>query len=193
MCQPAQCCAHCDIWASAGPGQSSSSPYFVSPKQWKLDGRFKIYNSVRARSPLMRSKKKINIECAAILKHMCQCRGAADSFQTHLNHYAIGSYQSPEKNCTWLIVFRHQQPSTGLSIFLSSWISRPDTKYKNSWTQTFGRYILSHSTWIWVEIFSRCTIFVQCSLSSSLTLRTDNLKFRKDILDQFVDSWSITQ
>ena len=41
------------MWASAGPGPSSSSP-----KQWKSDGRVKIYNSVSTRSPLTKSKKK---------------------------------------------------------------------------------------------------------------------------------------
>ena len=41
------------MWASAGPGPSSSSP-----KQWKSDGRVKIYNSVSARSPLTKCKKK---------------------------------------------------------------------------------------------------------------------------------------
>ena len=51
---------------------------------------------------------------------------------------------------------------TGLSFSdCSSWISRPDTKYKNSWTQTFDRYIL----------FSLRTIFAQCSSSSSSTLK----------------------
>ena len=39
------------MWASAGPGPSSSSP-----KQCKSDGRVKIYNSVSARSPLTKSK-----------------------------------------------------------------------------------------------------------------------------------------
>ena len=41
------------MWASPGPGPSSSSP-----KQWKSDGRVKIYNSVSARLPLTKSKKK---------------------------------------------------------------------------------------------------------------------------------------
>ena len=41
------------MWASAGQGPSSSSP-----KQCKSDGRVKIYNSVSARSPLTKSKKK---------------------------------------------------------------------------------------------------------------------------------------
>ena len=49
-----------------------------------------------------------------------------------------------------LIIFRHLQLiiwRTGLSYSdFSSWISRSDTKYENSWTQTFDRYILSHST-----------------------------------------------
>ena len=41
------------VWTSVGKGPSSSSP-----KQCKLDGGFKIYNSVSARSPLTKSKKK---------------------------------------------------------------------------------------------------------------------------------------
>ena len=49
------------MWASAGPGPSSSSP-----KQWKSDGSVKIYNSVSARSPLTKSKKERIIESAAI-------------------------------------------------------------------------------------------------------------------------------
>ena len=49
------------MWASAGPGQSSSTP-----KQWKTDGHVKIYNSVSARSPLAKSKKKKIIESTAI-------------------------------------------------------------------------------------------------------------------------------
>ena len=39
------------MWASAGQGQSSSSP-----KQWKSDSCAKIYNSVSARLPLTKSK-----------------------------------------------------------------------------------------------------------------------------------------
>ena len=49
------------MWASVGPGPSSSSP-----KQCKSDGRVKIYNSVSARSPLTKSKKKEIIESTAI-------------------------------------------------------------------------------------------------------------------------------
>ena len=55
-----------------------------------------------------------------------------------------------EKKGIWLVVFRHLQPillRTWLSFSdCSSWISRPDKKFQNSWTQTFDRYILSHST-----------------------------------------------
>ena len=46
--------------ASAGPGPTSSSP-----KQCKSDGRVKIYNSVIARSPLTKSKKRKIIESTA--------------------------------------------------------------------------------------------------------------------------------
>ena len=41
------------MWASAGQGQSSSFP-----KQWKSDSCVQIYNSVSARMPLTKSKKK---------------------------------------------------------------------------------------------------------------------------------------
>ena len=49
------------MWASAGPGPSSSSP-----KQWKSDSSIKIYSSVRERLPLKKSKKKTNMESTAI-------------------------------------------------------------------------------------------------------------------------------
>ena len=49
------------MWASAGPGPSSSSL-----KQCKSDGRVRIYNSVSARSALMKSKKENIMERAAI-------------------------------------------------------------------------------------------------------------------------------
>ena len=41
------------MWASAGPGPSSSSP-----KQCKSDGHVQIYNSVSAKLPLTKSIKK---------------------------------------------------------------------------------------------------------------------------------------
>ena len=43
----------------------------------------------------------------------------------------------------------------------SSWISRPDTIYKNFGPHTFYRHICSHLIYIGVEIFSLCTIFAQ--------------------------------
>ena len=49
------------MWSSAGQGLSSSSP-----KQCKSDGCVKIYNSVSARSPLTKSKKKKIIKSAAM-------------------------------------------------------------------------------------------------------------------------------
>ena len=49
------------MWASAGPGPTSSSS-----KQWKSDGCFKICNSVSARSPLTKSKKNNYRECSNI-------------------------------------------------------------------------------------------------------------------------------
>ena len=80
------------MWASAGPGPSSSSPKTV--EDWKSDGRNRIYNSVSARLPLAKFKKEKIIESAAILKkRACQCTygliatqndlGAAERFSTH--------------------------------------------------------------------------------------------------------------
>ena len=46
--------------ANVGPGPSSSSP-----KQGKSDFSVKIYNSVSARLPLTKSKKKKSIESSA--------------------------------------------------------------------------------------------------------------------------------
>ena len=79
------------MWASAGHrGQGPSSS---SPRQWKLDGCVKIYNSVRARSPLTKSKKKKLWRAQQYKKRSCQCtdglsatqngRGAAERFSTH--------------------------------------------------------------------------------------------------------------
>ena len=53
------------MWASAGQGQSSSSP-----KLWKSDGRVKIYSSVSARSPLTNNnnnnRERSNIKSASV-------------------------------------------------------------------------------------------------------------------------------
>ena len=49
------------MWASAGPGASSSSP-----EQWESDVRVKIYKSVSARSSLACFEKKKSIKSAAI-------------------------------------------------------------------------------------------------------------------------------
>ena len=157
------------MWASAGPG-----PSWSSPKQWKLDGCVKIYNSASARSPLTKSKKKTNyrersnIKCARVSaltgslprKNGWDTHGfqhssgiepmLPDSLRLTLTTKPFGSYHLLKKNGTWLVVFRHLQAiflRTGLSYLdCSSWISRPDTKNQNSWTQTFDQYILLHST-----------------------------------------------
>ena len=49
------------MWASAGPGLTSSSP-----NQWKSDGRVESYNSISARSPLTKTKKNIYRERSKI-------------------------------------------------------------------------------------------------------------------------------
>ena len=71
------------MWASAGPGPSSSSP-----KQWKSDGRVKIYNSVSARSPLTKraqqyKKRRRACQCTDGLSATQNGRGVAEGFSTH--------------------------------------------------------------------------------------------------------------
>ena len=157
-----------NIWASAGPGPSSSSS-----KQCKLDGHVKIYNFASARSPLTKSKKKkyrehSNIKSSRVsaltgsvphnMAEALQKESALIRNRTHVtrlfatrpNHEAINSYQMLKINSIWLVEFRHLQPICLQSGLLysdfSSWISRPDTIYEKSWMQTFDRWILSHST-----------------------------------------------
>ena len=64
------------MWASVGPGPSSSSP-----KQCKLDGRVKIYNSVSARSPLTKSKKEKLYRAQQYKKRACQCTDGLSATQ----------------------------------------------------------------------------------------------------------------
>ena len=140
------------------------------------------------------------IESATIEKLACQCTDGLSATQngleaamssntlcwnqtwnawltaTHLNHSAMDSCQSTEKNDISLVVFRNLRLLFLLAGLLfsncSGWISRPGTRCPNSWTQTFDWYIFimiwSHSTKIGVEIFS-LTIFAHCSSSSSST------------------------
>ena len=89
----------------------------------------------------------------------------------------------------WYITWRvSQQVTTFLSAGLSfsdcsCWISRPGTKYQNSWTQTFDWYIL-----YWVEKSSLCTM----QLIDLGKVRIENLKVRTDNWDQVMDGWSST-
>ena len=68
------------MWASAGPGPSSSSP-----KQCKSDGRVKIYISVSARSPLMRERSNIKSARVSALTDSVphNGQGAAEGFSIH--------------------------------------------------------------------------------------------------------------
>ena len=116
------------MWASAGLGTSSSSP-----KQWKSDGRFKIYNSVSARLLLTKYKKKEYRERSFIksarvsaltglvprkmaeeqksISVLIRNRTQVDRLSvTHLNSYAINPYHGFEITGMWLVVFRHLQP-----------------------------------------------------------------------------------
>ena len=119
---------------------------------------------------------------------------------THLNNWTIGSYELKKKG-TWLVVFRHLRTGHIGLLFLdcSSWLSRPDTKYENSWTQTFDPYLFLHSTYIGVENFSLHTIFAKMLIKQLINLekvRTDNLKFMKfrtKLRYQVMDGWSVTQ
>ena len=80
---------------------------------------------------------------------------------THLNHYAIGLYQSPEKTVHVWSYFATCKPiflHTGLlfSDYLG-WISRPDTKFQNSWTQTWNLWSI-HLMAFYTESTARNTL-----------------------------------
>ena len=68
--------------ASAGPGPTSSYP-----KQCKSDGRVKIYNSVIARSPLTKSKKRKIIESTAKYTARVSVHCALTGLVPHANVY----------------------------------------------------------------------------------------------------------
>ena len=147
-----------------------------APKQWTSDVHVKSQNPVSARSPLTKSKKKYregsNIKsgrvsaltgsvphkmAAALQKDSAPCGNRTHVSKlstTSLNHSTIGSYQLLEKkrymtrHNTWTVeLFRTAFLGAELSISDSSgWISRLGKQYRNSWTQTYDQYILSHST-----------------------------------------------
>ena len=142
-------------------------------------------------------------------------RDAAEGFSTHRESYPCSQTLQPvltteplfhidcsKKNVIWLFIFCHLK-----LIFLqigllysdfSSWISRPDTKYKNSWTQTMNLWLIHLITfyidWGW-NIFTShncCSMLIE-QLIYLEKERTDNLKFRAHLQGQVMDSWSVTQ
>ena len=148
-------------------------------KQWKSDVHVKSYNSVSARSPLTKSKKKnyrertqrSNINERVLLHCRAHCharwpRGGpgrqtvsapywnqtqvARLHGSRLNHWAIGLYQFSEKKTTCCF-----KPLIA-----------------NLWS------ITSYSIQQGVEIFPLCIIFgvTQCSSSSLLTLKKWELR-----------------
>ena len=167
------------MWASAGPGPSSSSP-----KQWKtgslMPRRMVVlrFTTLPARDRHWRNPRKKNYKERSNIKsaHVSALtssvpRKMAKALQrvsalirnrtqvakltaTHLNHFAWNK---------WYMTLRISPPATYFFAYrtvvlwlfkTSSWISRPDTKWQNSWTQTFDPYILLHSVKIGVKIFS---------------------------------------
>ena len=105
------------MWASAGPGQSSSSPI-----QWESDGCVKIYNSCQREISTDEIQEKKNYRVHSNIKSARVSaltgsvpRKMAEALQsvsalirnrnkvakltvTHLNYLAFGSYQLLEKN-----------------------------------------------------------------------------------------------
>ena len=76
----------------------------------------------------------------------------------------------------------------------SSWISRSDTIYQNSWTKPFIDicYHIQHRLGLDLKYFH----FAQLLLDAHRVLekvRTENLKFRTDLRDRVMDGGSVTQ
>ena len=99
------------MWASAGPGPSSSSP-----KQWKSDGRVKIDNFVSARLPLTKSKKKKIIESTATLGTCFFCYGW-DVYLLRLRTLAF--------SCQTLHCARKHQVHWALAVLCCRWAALP--------------------------------------------------------------------
>ena len=115
---------------------------------------------------------------------------------TRLNHWAIRLFGSFKKNDVWLVVFRNLEPpflhAGSWLLFLDSlaWISRPDTTYQSSWTQTFDQYMYHVRQILELKYHSLMLIEQLIGLEK---VSTDNLKFRTELQDQVMDGWSVTQ
>ena len=76
------------MWASVGPGpMARAGVQVLTSKQWKSDGRVKIYNSVSTRLPLTKVQraqqyKKLSCQCTDGLSTAQNGRGAAERFST---------------------------------------------------------------------------------------------------------------
>ena len=115
---------------------------------------------------------------------------STDSLRHTLTSEPWVHINSPEKNGIWLVVFHNLQMICLHTALLfsdcSSWISRPDTKFQNSWTQNLWliNLIAFNIDWSWK--ISLCTNFAQSSLSSSTTLKKWGLRTWKfQVLSRF--------
>ena len=187
--------------ASAHQAEESCALYIFFPwrKNYREHSNIKSARVSALKGSVLRKMAEALQRISALIRSRTH---VARHSATSLN-LAIGLYQLLGKNSTRLVVFRHLQLiflHTELSYSdFSTNRSRPDTKYENSWTQTFDRDILSHTAKIGVEIFSPRTILVQCSsdlieqLIDLEKVRTANLKFRTDLRDRDIDGRSVTQ
>ena len=120
---------------------------------------------------------------------------------TSLNHSTIGSYQMSEKkwymnrHITWTVL----KFFFGCTISDSSGcILRLGKQYQNSWAQSYDWYMIHliafDTDWSWnfFTLHNFCSLLIE-QLIDLEKVRTDNLKFRTNLLDQVMVGWSATQ
>ena len=160
------------MWASAGPGPGSKCSKTVEvvcsyselkprPCQREIaTDEIQEKKNYRERSNI--KSARVSALTGSVPRKMaaaraegsapCRTRTCVSGLSTtSLNHSAIGSYRSLEKNCIWIVILLELFHTAFLGAELlitdsSGWISRLGKQYQNSWTQTYDWYILSYST-----------------------------------------------
>ena len=112
---------------------------------------------------------------------------------THLHQQ--GSYQLPERNGIWLVVFRHLQTNflahrtVVLRFFKLNIKARHEIR--RFWNANlWSIHLIAFDTdWSW-NIFTSHNF---CSMLIDQLIDLENEKFRTDLRDRVMDSWSVTQ
>ena len=212
------------MWASVGPG-----PSLNSPKQWKSDSNVKnlqLCLSLSARDRHWRNQKNKNIESSNIkacesvyCRAQCHakwaivqqrvsapCKNRTQVARLTIDHWAISSYRSPERNIIWLVVSHNLEGWNHifacrivvlglLRLYIKTRHDIEEFLTANLWSIHLIAFDID---WSW-NIFT-LHIFAKCSSSSSSAskkweVRTWNLGqiFEIWLWAPPLSGWSVTQ